>query len=189
MAWSLSLLKQFLLWSTALENPNFDIEKSWKNAHEKVWEPWTMSSQYTCYRWFDHIFCATIFICVLLYCLETHKNATLHAMLSHWAVPENIYAQLNWIPKNFRVSKKVNSSFCRIPNLADSKSWGIPEFCKTLQTWFRWNSCQNLQNFGTIHGFTVRLTKHLLQNFQCRPLVCMYIFWNSPLKVIHTKSR
>ena len=39
---------------------------------------------------------------------------------------------LNWVPRNFRISKKGSSSLRRIPNLADSKSLGIPEFCKVL---------------------------------------------------------
>ena len=39
---------------------------------------------------------------------------------------------MNWVPGNFRISKKDSSSLCRIPNLAESKSLGIPEFCKTL---------------------------------------------------------
>ena len=38
---------------------------------------------------------------------------------------------LNWVLKNFRISKNDSSSFCRISNLADSKSWGTPEFCNT----------------------------------------------------------
>ena len=29
----------FLPQIIALENLNFDLEKSWENAHEKVWEP------------------------------------------------------------------------------------------------------------------------------------------------------
>ena len=40
-----------------------------------------------------------------------------------------LWTTLNWVPKNFRISKKDNSSFSRIPNLADSKSWGMPQFC------------------------------------------------------------
>ena len=53
----------------------------------------------------------------------------------HWAIPENIHppwTTLNSAPKNFRISKKDNCSFGRIPEPADSKSWGIPEFRKTL---------------------------------------------------------
>ena len=47
----------------------------------------------------------------------------------HWAIPENIlhpppppWTTPNWVPKNFRISKKDNCSFCRIPEPADSKS-------------------------------------------------------------------
>ena len=36
------------------------------------------------------------------------------------------------VPKNFRISKKDSSSLCRIPNPADTKSWGIPEIFKIL---------------------------------------------------------
>ena len=50
----------------------------------------------------------------------------------------------------FKISKNDNSSFCRIPNLADSEHWGIPEFCKT--EWFWCNSGQNSQNLGEIHS-------------------------------------
>ena len=39
---------------------------------------------------------------------------------------------MNGVPKNFRISKKYNGSLCRIPYPTDSKSWEIPEFCKTL---------------------------------------------------------
>ena len=53
-----------------------------------------------------------------------------------WAIPENIHTPLwttlNWILKNFRISKNDSSRFCRIPNLADSKYWGIPDFAKLI---------------------------------------------------------
>ena len=56
---------------------------------------------------------------------------------------------------------------------ADSESWGIPDF-----EWFSMNSGQNSQNFGEIYRIPVRLTEHLLQDFQCRPWgVCVDIFW------------
>ena len=48
--------------------------------------------------------------------------------------------------------------------------------------WFLWNSSQNSQNFGENHGFPVMLTKHFLQDFQCRPWGCVDIFWNSPME-------
>ena len=54
----------------------------------------------------------------------------------YWAIPENIHIPLwttpNWVLKNFRISKNDSSSFCRIPNLSDSKFYGIPEYCKIL---------------------------------------------------------
>ena len=37
------LLKHFLPQTIVLENLNFDLEKSWKNAYEKVWELWYCS--------------------------------------------------------------------------------------------------------------------------------------------------
>ena len=72
-----------------------------------------------------------------------------------------LWMTLNWVLKTFRISKNDSSSFCRIPNLTGSKSWGIPEF---YFEWFSWNSGQNSQNFGEIHGFPVMLTKHFLQD-------------------------
>ena len=48
--------------------------------------------------------------------------------------------------------------------------------------WFSWNSGQNSQNFGEIRGFPVMLTKHFLQDFQCRPWGGVDIFWNSPIE-------
>ena len=58
--------------------------------------------------------------------------------------------------------------FCRIPNLADSRYWGIPEFCKVFND-FRGIPVKIHKILGEIHGFPVKLTKHFLQNFQCRP--------------------
>ena len=46
--------------------------------------------------------------------------------------PPPLWTTLNWVLKNFRISKNNSSRFFRIPNLADSKDWGIPEFCKTF---------------------------------------------------------
>ena len=82
-----------------------------------------------------------------------------------WAIPENIHTPLrttlNWILKNFRISKNDSSRFCRIPNLADSKYWGIPDFAKLIMIFveFRskfttfwgnsWISSQAYQAFST----------------------------------------
>ena len=43
-----------------------------------------------------------------------------------------LWTTLNWIPKNFRISKKDSGSLRRIPNPDGWNSWGIPEFCKIL---------------------------------------------------------
>ena len=48
--------------------------------------------------------------------------------------------------------------------------------------WFSWKSGQNSQNLEEIYGLPVMLTKHFLQDFQCRPWGGVDIFWNSPLK-------
>ena len=52
-----------------------------------------------------------------------------------WAIPENIpppWTTPNLVPKNFRISKKDNCSFCIIPEATDFKSWRIPEFRKNF---------------------------------------------------------
>ena len=55
-----------------------------------------------------------------------------------------------------------------ILNLGESR---ILEYFK----WFSWNSGQNSQSLEEIYLFPVMLTKHFLQDFQCRPLgVCGY---------------
>ena len=70
--------------------------------------------------------------------------------------------------QNFRISKKDNSSFCRIPKPDDSKVLRNSRILQDFE-WLSWNSCQNSQSLQEIHGFPVRLTEHLLQDFQCRP--------------------
>ena len=61
-----------------------------------------------------------------------------------WDIPENIHTPLwttlNWVPRNFRISTKDNSSFCRIPKPADSKSWGIPDFAKLWMVFLEFRS-------------------------------------------------
>ena len=58
-------------------------------------------------------------------------------IIDYSAIPENIHTllwtTLNWVLTNFRISKGYSSRFCRIPYLVDSKSWGIPEFCKAFK--------------------------------------------------------
>ena len=90
---------------------------------------------------------------------------------------------MNWVLKNFRFSKNDNSSFCRIPNLADSEYWRIPEFCKAL---------------NDFRGIPVRIHKILgkFMDFQSSSLSifyrisnvvhggCVDIFWNSTARVL-----
>ena len=79
------------------------------------------------------------------------------------AVPKNIHVlwtTLNWVPKNFRISKKDSSSLCRIPNPDDSSSCGRNSWILQDFEWFSWNFGQNLQNFWETAGISVRLTKH-----------------------------
>ena len=65
--------------------------------------------------------------------------------------PSSPWTTLNWVPKNFEISKKDSSSLCRIPNPANSNSWGIPEFCKILRKFWgnSWNSSQAQRAFIT----------------------------------------
>ena len=51
---------------------------------------------------------------------------------SLYRIPNPADTTLNQVPRNFRISKKDNSSLYRIPNPAESKSLGIPEFYKIL---------------------------------------------------------
>ena len=66
---------------------------------------------------------------------ELHNYLSKPVVLGYfrkYSTPPSLWRTLKWVTKNFRISKKNNSSFCKIPNPADSKSWGILEFCKTL---------------------------------------------------------
>ena len=71
-----------------------------------------------------------------------------------------IWATLNWVLKNFRISKKGSSSLCGIPNPADSNSWGNSRILQNFAR-FCWNSDQDSQNVRKIHGILVKLTDHL----------------------------
>ena len=57
-----------------------------------------------------------------------YQLKVIHISGVKWAIPENIHTPpppwttLNWVPKNFRISKNDNCSLCRIPEPADSKS-------------------------------------------------------------------
>ena len=44
--------------------------------------------------------------------------------------PHPLWTTLNWVPKNLRISKKNNCSFCRIPEPADSNLEEFQNFAK-----------------------------------------------------------
>ena len=77
--------------------------------------------------------------------------------------PPPLWTTLNWVPKTFRISKKDNCSFCRIPKPADGKFRGIPEFRKNLNGFL--GIPVKMYKFWEICGFAVILTEHFLQDF------------------------
>ena len=69
----------------------------------------------------------------------------------------------------------------------------LEEFLNFAKLWISWNYRQNFRNLGEIHEIPVGLTKHLLQDFQCRPwggggggwgVGGADIFWNIPLQAV-----
>ena len=94
--------------------------------------------------------------------------------------PPPQWMTLNRVLKNFKISKNDSSHFCRIPNLADSKYWGIPEFCKTL---------------NDFRGISVKIHKILRKFMDFQSILlsifyrisnvvrggCVDIFWKSPI--------
>ena len=65
---------------------------------------------------------------------QKHRNyrGKLNGLFKKISTPSpSLWTTLSWVPKSVRISKKDSSSFCRIPNPVHSKSWGVPEFCKT----------------------------------------------------------
>ena len=117
-----------------------------------------------CFLAHSEIFCPDLPICFLV------KLCMRLFFLCYWAIPENIHplplwTTPNWVPKNFRISKKDNCSFCRIPEPADSKSWGIPEFCKNLNG-FPGIPVKIYKILGKfLDRFPVILTEYFLQDF------------------------
>ena len=116
--------------------------------------------------------------------LYYHERVDVFIKLLHNGLFQKIspplWTTLNWVPKTFRISKKYNRSLCRIPNPADSKSWGIPEFRKTL---------------NGFSGIPVKINKilEIFMEFQSDSPSIYYrisnvvhwgyvdIFWNSPV--------
>ena len=87
------------------------------------------------------------------------------------APPPTPWTTLNWVPKYYR-----------IPNLADSRSWRIPEFSKT--EWFFWNSSQNSQNLGKFIDFQSCSPSifYMISNVVHGGGGGVDIFWNSPMQ-------
>ena len=130
-----------------------------------------------------------------------------------WAIPANIplrpWTTLNWVPKNFRICKKDSSSLCRIPNPADSKYLGIPEFCKTLnefpgipvkipKIWGNsWNSSRADQAFitgfpmssmGGVWIFSGIAHSHITASSEYQKAFCEVIMFNISNYVIRNTS-
>ena len=90
--------------------------------------------------------------------------------------PPPPWMTLNWVLKNFRIFKNDSGSFCRIPNLADFKYWGIPEFCKTLND-FR-EIPKILGKFMDFQSSSLSIFYRISNDVHGR---CVDIFWNTPL--------
>ena len=54
--------------------------------------------------------------------------------------PPPLWTTLNWVSRNFRISKKDSGSLWRIRDPADSNSLGITEFCKFLNVLLEFQS-------------------------------------------------
>ena len=91
-----------------------------------------------------------------------------------------LWTTLNWVLKNFRISKNDSSSFCRIPNLAGCKSWGIPEFCNTLNG-FRGNPVKVHKILGKFMKFQSCSPSIFCRISNVVHWGCVDIFWNSPM--------
>ena len=102
--------------------------------------------------------------------------------MSYWAIPENIqppWTSLNWVPEYYRISKNYSSSFCRIPNLADSRFWEIPEFCKTLNGFYV-IPVKIHKNLGKSMDFQSCSQSIFYRISNVVSGVCVDIFWNVP---------
>ena len=105
---------------------------------------------------------------------------TLHNELFQKISTPSLWTTLNWVPKNFRISKKDSGSLCRIPNHADSKSWGIPEFGKILNG-FAGIPIEIHKILGKYMEFQSGSLSIYYRTFNVVHGVCVDIFWNSPM--------
>ena len=105
----------------------------------------------------------TLFPFLLLYHLQWAIPENIH---SQWAIPENIHSPL-WTTLIWL-----------------SNSWGIPQFCKILNG-FPGIPVKIDKIFGKFMEFQSGSPSIYYRISQCRPGVCVDIFWNSAM---HTQS-
>ena len=104
-----------------------------------------------------------------------------------WAIPEistpPLWTTLNWVPKIPGFPRRTVAVYAGFQTLLDSKSWGIPEFCKIL---------------NGFAGIPIKIHKMLgkYMEFQSGSLSiyyrisnvvhggCVDIFWNSPVEIV-----
>ena len=83
-----------------------------------------------------------------------------------------LWTTLNWLPKNFRISKKDSNSLCRIPNPADSNQ----NFSRIFQIFMVFLEFRS--NFTKFRGNTwisSQAYRALARDSQCHPQgVCGY---------------
>ena len=97
-------------------------------------------------------------------CMNSLTNIGLFQKIS--TLP--LWTTLNWVLTNFRISKNDNSSFCRIPNVADSKYWGIPVKIHKI-----------LEKFMDFQSTSLSIFYRISNVVNGRG--GLDIFWNSPL--------
>ena len=96
------------------------------------------------------------------------------------------WTTLNRVLKNFRISKNNSSRFCRIPNHADTKHWGIPGFCKTFND-FRGIPVKIHKILGKFMDFQSSLLSIFYRISNVVHGGCVDIFWNSPIDWIRNQ--
>ena len=89
-------------------------------------------------------------------------------------ISTHLWTTLNWVPKNFTISTRDSSSLCRIPNPADSESWGIPEFCKIFNG-FLGISVKINKILGKFMGFQLG-SPSISTGFPMSSMGCVWIF-------------
>ena len=94
--------------------------------------------------------------------------------------PPPLWTTLNWVPRNFRISKKDK-------NPADSKSLGIPEFCKILNG-FAGIPIKIHKILGEFMEFESRSPSIYYRISNVVHGGCVDIFWNSPFESMFLTS-